>query len=512
MAQLLSYVPVVGVGEQNNVLEGIFLLFQELEKELLAVTSAGDASLVFAPEYVDMQSALLGKPGTQMGDFVNPGVPPNYPNALELSANLLKSSRHVALLTAFTRAATGAHGFEGLDASLHLMFEVCSRQWSTVYPVADEQDPDDPWWERVNLFREVTDDPLIGNLLYRDTVVEIKHIGAFSIRDIDIAAGRRDASEEEKERCNPNFIKAAFTESDTDKIGRIHSAMTRAIGTCDEFDALLAEHVGASVSMFFTLKQIVEKYHSVYREYAGEVLEAVEITPVVADEPESLVEKAEIDNPPLEKGQVVSVQPRLAASRTVTFEDRDSVIQALDNIIKFYQKHEPSSPVPILIYRARDMVYGNFFDILRELAPNHKDNFQELTAALKKDPLGFMLEHSYYRSLKGEAVETAAIPNRPDREQGVGGINSPPASEASDSNEEFSSREQVLQSLRDVQEYFEAQEPSSPVPLIVKRVCELVPKSFVDLLSEFQTSSEDKKEAKKPTGNVAKEAASNEAG
>ena len=55
-------------------------------------------------------------------------------------------------------------------------------------------------------------------------------------------------------------------------------------------------------------------------------------------------------------------------------------------------------------------------------------------------------------------------------------------------SEPITSRNQVLQSLKDIQKFFEVQEPSSPVPLIVQRVITLVPKTFLDLLAEFEVT------------------------
>ena len=52
---------------------------------------------------------------------------------------------------------------------------------------------------------------------------------------------------------------------------------------------------------------------------------------------------------------------------------------------------------------------------------------------------------------------------------------------------EITSREQVLQTLSDIQKFFEQHEPSSPIPLLVQKVRNLVPKNFMDLLVEFET-------------------------
>ena len=46
------------------------------------------------------------------------------------------------------------------------------------------------------------------------------------------------------------------------------------------------------------------------------------------------------------------------------------VLKALDMILAYYQQSEPSSPVPLLIKRAKRLVGKSFVDIIRDLSPD----------------------------------------------------------------------------------------------------------------------------------------------
>ena len=46
------------------------------------------------------------------------------------------------------------------------------------------------------------------------------------------------------------------------------------------------------------------------------------------------------------------------------------VLKALDMIISHYEQNEPSSPVPLLIKRAKRLVGKSFVDIIRDLSPD----------------------------------------------------------------------------------------------------------------------------------------------
>ena len=49
---------------------------------------------------------------------------------------------------------------------------------------------------------------------------------------------------------------------------------------------------------------------------------------------------------------------------------RDDVVKALDAIVAYYAKNEPSSPIPIFMARCKRLVMMGFVDIVRELVPD----------------------------------------------------------------------------------------------------------------------------------------------
>jgi type VI secretion system protein ImpA len=49
---------------------------------------------------------------------------------------------------------------------------------------------------------------------------------------------------------------------------------------------------------------------------------------------------------------------------------KEDVSRALDQIAEYFERHEPSSPVPLLVRRARRLVGMSFVDIIRDLSPD----------------------------------------------------------------------------------------------------------------------------------------------
>lgn len=487
--------------------------FEALIEPVPGNNPAGNPDITLAPEFQELQVAIEGKPGSQMGDAIIPDQPPEFKRAFTLSTELLAQSKHVALLVALVKSATGLEGLRGLAESIKLFSVFIEQSWDVLHPAADQDDPDDPWWERLALLRELTDGPKMPDALYRATLVEVRHIGAFSLRDIDIANGRLTASDEEVERCNNNLIQGAFTETGTEELLSLNESVEQALDSISQFEKQLLDKTGQIISLD-AVGQQVKACSEALQEYAGSRLV------------ESPAEDAvEIDNDTAASSAAVAV---VVAGN---LNNRDDVIAAFNRIILFYQEHEPSSPVPTLLFRARQMVHKNFFDVLRDLAPQHQDNFRELMKALNVDPLGTLMEHSYNSFLNGETfaveamseqqmdttpapepvvevavaqdsgsaivTETAAVEGDGEQESSID--SSPaaatPTRPASVANTSVAvaaikNRDEVVTTLNDIQTYFEKNEPSSPVPLVVKKVKTLVTKNFLDLIAEFDVPSE----------------------
>ena len=49
---------------------------------------------------------------------------------------------------------------------------------------------------------------------------------------------------------------------------------------------------------------------------------------------------------------------------------RQDVIRALDKICEYYDRHEPSSPLPLLINRAKRLASKSFLEIIGDLTPD----------------------------------------------------------------------------------------------------------------------------------------------
>ena len=71
----------------------------------------------------------------------------------------------------------------------------------------------------------------------------------------------------------------------------------------------------------------------------------------------------------------VASTPRAAPHE---INNRDDVLRTLDRILAYYERQEPSSPVPMLLKRARKLVTADFAEIVRNLIPDGMSQFENL--------------------------------------------------------------------------------------------------------------------------------------
>jgi predicted component of type VI protein secretion system len=136
------------------------------------------------------------------------------------------------------------------------------------------------------------------------------------------------------------------------------------------------------------------------------------------------------------------------------------------------------------------------------MVPAQRENLPALLEDIQKQPLAALLTECYARYLNGETVPTLS----PSMQQADGSAAAPVEAVAADVESathpapstanspgpgnshqvpRIESRQQVLETLQDIETYYLHAEPASPVPLMIADIRKLVPKRFSDLVSDF---------------------------
>ena len=78
-------------------------------------------------------------------------------------------------------------------------------------------------------------------------------------------------------------------------------------------------------------------------------------------------------------GSQTSAQPM-----TGQINSQEDVIRVLDMACEYFKQHEPSSPVPLLLQRAKRLVAKDFMEILRDLTPAGVTQAEEISGVSHK--------------------------------------------------------------------------------------------------------------------------------
>ncbi|AUT64833.1 MULTISPECIES: type VI secretion system protein TssA [Paraburkholderia] len=306
----------------------------------------------YDPTFLELEQVVHGKPEVQYGDTVVAATPPDWKAAQALALELFNKSRDLRVAAHLARALLNRQGFTGLAEGMALIEGLLERHWDHVYPQLDPDDDNDPT-ARINALAVLVEQS--GMLLdVRDTALAASRThGIVRLRDIEYATGETPVPDG-VEPPSLASIDAAIADV-RDEAATTHAALLSARQSNTRIETLLTERVGAAQAIDLSpLSRLLQQAAG----FLGErVSDANEQTAGEAPAGEGG------DDAPAAPGGAT----RAAPSGEVN--SRQDVIRLLDKICAYYEQHEPSSPVPLLLTRARRLVDKSFIEILQDLAP-----------------------------------------------------------------------------------------------------------------------------------------------
>ena len=178
------------------------------------------------------------------------------------------------------------------------------------------------------------------------------------------------------------IIDAAFEQTDINDLQTTDQVLRACIDHIGALDNLLIDRVGAAAAPNFSrLELLLQQMQSKTAMYMANRGYGSDAAPPEQDQ-------ADMQNEPDAEGVTVSDpqagtdqrsgtrvnKPGQVLSGEVT--SNQDVLKALDMIINHYEQREPSSPVPLLIKRAKRLVGKSFVDIIRDLSPDAMSQVQ----------------------------------------------------------------------------------------------------------------------------------------
>lgn len=330
-------------------------------------------NLEYDPVFLQLEQALQGKPEIQYGDTLTPAVPPDWKVITALCADLLARSYDLRVAVPHTRALLHVDGIGGFARGLGFLCLLLEECWDSVHPQLDPEDDNDPT-ERVNTLATLVAPSAVLSDFAAATLVQSRAHGRFNLRDIDAAmldpagsSGGQGASNDAAAKPSLTIIETAIAEADAGWMDAVLPALADALAHAKRIEMVLTEKVGVSHSLDMApLTKMLKRAHGFLSERVASVGPAAQDALAPANEA----------NAEAAPRAAHASQPAQAARRGDDISSREDVVRTIEKLCAYYARHEPSSPVPLLLERAKRLVPKNFFEIMEDLAP---DGIAQLT-------------------------------------------------------------------------------------------------------------------------------------
>ena len=321
------------------------------------LTSRGDENpsgedMVYDLAFMTLEVAAQPGEERQAGDKIIAAEEPDFKEVTEAALAVLEQSHDLRAGVYLAHSELRLRGFAGLaDGTRYL--RVCLEEfWDTCHPQLDAEDDNDPT-QRVNVMLALAAPDTILSGIRRAPLTESKTFGRLSMRDIAVAEGDATPGEEE-EVPDSAAIGAAFQDTDQSVI---KSNLESAQVALENIQAINAKFDVETPGQGPDLDPVCKLLQQVVTRLNAEVGEVASNPTDATDEAAGTADGA----PPESSG---------GGSAGGAIRSPNDVQNALDRIIAYYARHEPSSPLPLLLLRAKKLVSADFLTIVKDMAPD----------------------------------------------------------------------------------------------------------------------------------------------
>jgi len=299
----------------------------------------------FDPAFSALNQLAQGKEEQVMGDEVIPAEEPDWRAIRKTSLEMFDRVHSLRVAVLLTKALCNREGLPGLRDGLELVSAMLDRYWDDVEPLIDEGDAT----ERLNTLAEIAQEQGLIRQVKQVQLVASPAIGKFSVRDYLVATDKLKPLEGQ-ELPTLTVIKQALMDRDLDELTSLIEELDASVKTVESIEATFNGKVAAQYLIDLAP---FSKLLAGVRPIVQEVLERRGVAVESSDEGASEEDRAVVRESQVAAGEINS---------------REDVVRMLDRITEYYNRNEPSSPVPLLVQRAKRLVSADFMAIIKDVA------------------------------------------------------------------------------------------------------------------------------------------------
>ena len=259
------------------------------------------------------------------------------------------TSKDFRLLTHLSSALLRAEGFAAFGNTLKLASHWLSTWPAEVFPRVDE----DAILRR-NALNGFADRMAIIDGLRRAPLLVHRQLGPLSIRDIEFATNQVAPLEGESATLDASQLQAHLSATEVEDLNTLSGQINDAIQSLAAIEEAMRSAGGVQAAPDFgSLTTLLTRTLKLLTDHLATRAPASDGAPHAQSEEAS-------------PGGTIGVA--IGGIRS-----REDATRALDAVAEFFRANEPSSPVPLLIERAKRLVGKDFLAMLEELAPDALD-------------------------------------------------------------------------------------------------------------------------------------------
>lgn len=326
-------------------------------------------NLEYDDQFVALEAAARGKPEQQYGDTIIAAEEPDWREVCRHGLDLVHRTKDLRVVCLLARAFVETEGLPAFAESLAVIRGYLERYWQFVHPQLDPDDANDPTL-RVNTIASLSSASATVKSLRTRPIIYARTVGQFSLRDIAVANGDQPPLPDQ-DIPTPSAIEAAFMQCELDMLKVAAAATRESLVHAELIENMVTDQVGAANAVSLDgLRETLSEIMSLYDEY----LPRRDSSADAGDEPFGQDDVAAADG-----------APAPAARRDGEIRTREDVLNALDRVCQYYDRWEPSSPVPLLLRRAKRLASKSFLEIVKDLTPGALDQIQSLSGISDDD-------------------------------------------------------------------------------------------------------------------------------
>lgn len=331
-------------------------------------------NLEYDSRFQELLRISQGTREQQYGKTIIAAKPPDWNLMRQLCNDLVQETRDLRLGVLLVETSTHFDGLEGCAQAMDMLRAWVCDLWADVHPQLDAEDQFDPF-ERINSLARLSDDANLPRQILGIPLADVGPHHCVTLADIDTVRNVSAVLQGGAPRMSAAEIEAAFLTVELSELRRSYDCVQSIQHSLNGIIQFLDRQSSVGVWNANSLRRRLKDAHEVLKHHLRNRLSAADS--VMAEITFKTPTKESTADPVSWVGTTSYSEEACGIGSAI--QSRQQAADSMEEIIEFFERHEPSSPVPLLLKRAKRLINQGFVDILRDVAPNGLSQVQSLT-------------------------------------------------------------------------------------------------------------------------------------